>query len=445
MKKVFLIVITVFFLNNAFGQAIQEKLDSYMQALTKYAGFNGAVLVAKDGNILLEKGYGLRNAQAGITHDENSVFQIGSVTKQFTATIIQQLELEGKLSLKDTLSKFFPQYQYANRITIENLLNHVSGIYNYTQNVDFMQNHATESLGQTSFWSMIKDKPLSFEPGSKFNYSNSGYLILGYLIEKVTGQPYESVVRKYLFEPAGMSHSGFDFTHLASPVKSVGYLALSEQVKTPAPIVDSTVAFSAGAIYSTVRDLYNWNIALNSGKLLPLVNLEKAYKPYKQKYGFGFMADSLYGKRLISHGGGIYGFVSDLAYVPEDKVSVVILSNKPYHLSTTERDLLAVLYNQPYKLAEEPKEVMVDTLTLNKFVGEYELAPTFKITIVQVGGRLKAQATGQSQFDLFAKTENEFFYKVVDARVEFVKNGKGEVESLILHQNGQDIPGKKVK
>ncbi|GEO07669.1 serine hydrolase [Segetibacter aerophilus] len=446
MKRASLIVIvTVFFFNQAFAQSVQEKLDAYMQALTKYAGFNGSVLVAKGGDILLEKGYGFRNADAGTIHDANSVFQIGSVTKQFTSSIILRLASEGKLSLKDTLSKYFPEYQYAKKITIENLLNHVSGIYNYTQNADFMQNHVTEPLSQTSFWGMIKDKPLNFEPGSNYNYSNSGYLILGYLIEKVTGQPYERVARKYLFEPAGMTHSGFDFTHLASPVKSVGYMALTKDAKTPAPIVDSTVAFSAGAIYSTVHDLYNWNTALNSGKIIQKKNLEKAYTPYKQKYGYGFGIDSVFGKRLISHGGGIHGFVSDLAYVPEDKVSVVLLSNKPYQLSVVERDLLAVLYNQPYKLAEEQKEGKVDTATLNKYVGEYELASTFKITVVQVGGGLKAQATGQPQFDLFAESENIFFYKVVEAKIEFVRNGKGEVESLILHQSGANIPGKKIK
>jgi CubicO group peptidase (beta-lactamase class C family) len=445
MKKACLIVVTVFFFNHAFAQPVRVKLDAYMQALTKYAGFNGSVLVAKNGEVLLEKGYGFRNAESETLHDQNSVFQIGSVTKQFTSTIIQRLALEGKLSLKDTLSKYFPQYEYANKITIENLLNHVSGIYNYTMNADFMQNHVTENLSQTAFWNMIKDKPLDFEPGSKFNYSNSGYMILGYLIEKVTGKPYESIVRKYLFEPAGMTHSGFDFTHLTSPLKSVGYMVLSKQAKTEALVVDSTVAFSAGAIYSTVHDLYNWNTALNSGKIIPLASLEKAYKPYKQKYGYGFTVDSIYGKRLISHGGGIHGFVSDLAYVPEDKVSVVILSNKPYQLSVAEHDLLAVLYNQPYKLAEEQKELKVDTATLNNYVGEYELAPTFKITIVQVGGGLKAQATGQAQFDVFAQTENVFFYKVVEAQIEFVKNEKGDVKGLILHQGGQNIPGKKIK
>jgi len=445
MKKLFAVIVTICSLSTAFGQPVGEKLEAYMQALNGSVGFNGTVLIAKDGSILLEKGYGFRNAEAKINHDQNSIFQIGSVTKQFTSTVIQKLQMEGKLSVKDKLSKYFPQYRYANKITIENLLNHVSGIYNYTNDSVFMTDHIKENLTQEGFWKMIKNKPLDFEPGSKFNYSNSGYMILGYIIEKVTGRPYFSVVRKYLFEPAGMTHSGFDFTHLTSPDKTVGYFVLNKDVHTPAPIVDSTVAFSAGAIYSTVHDLYNWNTTLNSGKIIPAKVLESSYKPLFSHYGYGFAIDSIYGKKRISHAGGIHGFVSILTYVPEDKVSVVILSNKPSDLSSIEHDILAILYNKFNQPSEHPKEMKVDTAVLNKYVGEYELAPTFKITVTQVNGALKAQATGQPQFELFAKSENTFFLKVVDAQVEFVKNDKGEVDQLILHQNGRDIPGKKIK
>ena len=445
MKRLCFFAVAVCLITNTSCQSMPEKLDEYMQALAKNKEFNGAVLVAKDGSILLEKGYGLRNVEAKINHDENSVFQIGSVTKQFTSTLIQKLQLEGKLSVKDKLSKYFPQYAHSNKITIENLLNHVSGIYNYTNDSVFMKDHITENLTQVGFWKMIKDRPLDFEPGTKFNYSNSGYLLLGYIIEKVTGQPYEALVRKYLFQPAGMTHSGFDYTHFTSPVKSVGYMVFSKDVHAPAPIVDSSVAFSAGAIYSTVHDLYNWNTALNTGTIIPFKVLETSYMPFKAKYAYGFMVDSIYGKRRINHGGGIHGFVSDLTYMPEEKINVVVLSNKPYNAGGVSRDLLAIMYNQPYQISKETKEIKVDSVVLNKYVGEYELAPTFKITVTYVNGALKAQATGQPTFDLFAKTENMFFYKVVDAQVEFLKNEKGETESLILHQNGRNIPGKKVK
>lgn len=443
MKK--LCVILLLFSTYLHAQSVSDKLDAYMLALNKYSNFNGSVLVAKDGNILIEKGYGLRNVEANVAHDANSVFQIGSVTKQFTSTIILLLQQQGKLSVKDRLSKYFPEYKYADKITLEDLLHHVSGIYNYTNDADYMQNHITETLSQQAFWNKIKDKPLDFEPGTKFSYSNSGYVILGYVIEKVTGQHYTSVVKKYLFQPANMSHSGFDFTHLQSPFKSVGYLELKKDVHQTAPIVDSTASFSAGAIYSTVHDLYNWNTTLNAGKIIPLSILEASYKPYKEHYGYAFFIDSVFGKKHIYHGGGIHGFVSYLTYMPQDRVSVVLISNSSYNLAPIEKDIISILYNQPYKLAEPLVEVKVDTTILKQYVGEYEVAPTFKITISLVNGGLKARPTGQGLFDLFAKSENIFFLKVVDAQVEFVKNEKGEVDKMILHQNGQDLPGKKVK
>jgi CubicO group peptidase (beta-lactamase class C family) len=353
--------------------------------------------------------------------------------------------MEGKLSVKDTIVKYFPEYAHAGKITIAHLLNHASGIYNYTNDGDFMQNHVTETLEQTAFWKMIKDKPLDFTPGSRFNYSNSGYLLLGYIIQKVTGQSYESTVRKYLFQPAGMTHSGFDFTHLASPYKTTGYMIYNESVHTPAPIVDSTISFAAGAIYSTVADLYKWNTALNSGKIVPQRVLQSSYKPFLSHYGYGFLIDSVYGKRRISHGGGIHGFVSYVAYLPGDKVSIILLSNSPAQLGRIEKGLTAIVYDQPYTLPAPPPEKKIDTSILKTYVGEYELAPTFVIKVTFVNGTLKGQATGQQPFDLFATDEDSFFLKVVDARIDFIKSSSGQVEKMVLHQNGQDIPGKKIK
>ena len=445
MKRLIFVFISVCFFANSYCQVLQQKLDDYMQALSKHSGFNGVVLVAKNGTILLEKGYGFRDAATKVNHTENSVFQIGSVTKQLTAAIILALEKEGKLSVKDKLSKYFPEYAHASKITVEDLLHHVSGIYNYTNDKDFMQNRVTQPLTEAAFWNLIKDKPLDFEPGTQYNYSNSGYSILGYIIRKVSKQPYETIVRQRIFQVAGMTHSGFDFTNFRSPEKSTGYSLFNKETAIPAPIVDSTVAYSAGAIFSTVRDLYKWNTALNSGKIISAADLERAYKPYKQNYGYGVGIDSIFGKRRISHGGGIHGFVSYLTYVPADQVTIALLSNKPFPLGSAEKDLLAILYEKPYKLAEEIVEIKVDSSILKKYVGDYELTPTFKITISLTDGSLKAQATGQPSFDLFAREENRFFLKVVDAQLEFLKNDKGEVDRLILHQNGQQLPGKKVK
>jgi CubicO group peptidase (beta-lactamase class C family) len=442
--KQFLIVVLGFVTSvSACTQPREQKLNEYMEAANQNAGFNGCALVAKDGKILLEKGYGYRDAASKTLHDSNSIFQIGSVTKQFTAILILQLQQQGKLSVNDKLSKYFPQYQYADKITIKNLLNHTSGIYNYTNDEDFMSNHITEYFSEATLWKMIKDKPLDFEPGSKFNYSNSGYLLLGYIAEKVSGRPYEALARDLLFNKAGMANSGYDFTHLKSPNKSTGYF--TKDLNAKAPIVDSSVSFSAGAVYSTIEDLYKWNTALNTYKIVPKNVLETAYEPFKEKYGYGFFIDSTSGKRRIMHGGGIHGFTSQLTYIPADKVTIVILCNNSGDVSKLNNDLLAIIYGQPYKKAELLKEIQADTSVLKQYTGEYELTPAFKITIAYKDGKLTGQATGQPSFELFAKDQKTFFLKAVDAQIEFVKNAEGKTESMILHQGGQNIPGKKVK
>ncbi len=445
MKKLVFLFISTVALLNGYSQSTGEKLDQYLQAANQYAGFNGCALVAKDGKILLEKGYGLRNAATQTPHDANSIFQIGSVTKQFTATLILKLQQQGKLNVTDKLSKYFPEYQYADKISIENLLTHTSGIDNYTNDTDYMKNHVTETLPQQTFWNMIKDKPLDFEPGEKFNYSNSGFVILGYIIEKVSGMPYTTFARQEIFAPANMSHSGFDFTHLQSPEKSTGYFELSKTQATPSPIVNSTVAFSAGAIYSTVHDLYNWNVALNSQQIIPEKYVTMQYKPHLNKYGYGVFIDSIFGRQAISHGGGIHGFTSMLYYLPADKVSVVVLTNNSGDAQKPAKDMLAILYDKPYTVPTEVKEIQLDSATLKKYVGSYELSPAFSINVFYENGALKAQATGQPSFELFAKDKNIFFLKVVDAQVEFLFDADGNVASMILHQNGQNIPGKKVK
>ena len=250
------------------GQSVAEKMDQLMMAYAKNYQFNGSVLVAHKGKVVHEKGYGYRNAAQRIPHDQNSIFQIGSVTKQFTAAIIMQLQEEKKLSVKDPLSKYFQGFANGDKITIENLLNHTSGLYSYTNDSTIMNGDVSKPYAQTVLIEKFKKYPPDFEPGTKWNYSNSGYSMLGYIIEKVTGKPYEKVVRERILHPLGMSHSGFDFTHLQDRYKTTGYFSLADTSAKTAPIVDSTLAYSAGALYSTVGDLFKWERAIYTNKIL---------------------------------------------------------------------------------------------------------------------------------------------------------------------------------
>src|SRR6187402_904526 len=260
MKKIFLLLSLLWIGYFSFAQG--DKLDTLMSAYAKLHKFNGAALVAKNGVILLNKGYGYRNAENKVANNEQTIFQLGSVTKQFTSAIILKLQQEKKLSVSDKLSKYFPDYLKGDSITIEHLLTHTSGIYNYTNDANFMSNEVTKSASREKIMALFKDKPLDFSPGTGWNYSNSGYSLLGYIIEAVTKKPYYQAVRKYVFTPLHMTHSGFDFTHLKKKEKATGYFSLDGKKPAIAPIVDSSVSFSAGAIYSTVGDLYLWHKAL---------------------------------------------------------------------------------------------------------------------------------------------------------------------------------------
>jgi CubicO group peptidase (beta-lactamase class C family) len=431
--------------NTVNAQSDADKINELLTAYARQYKFNGTALVVSKGQVVFSKGYGFKNTKDSTYNDVNSIFQIGSVTKQFTATIILQLQDQKKLSLQDKLSKYFPAFSWADSITIENLLTHTSGIYNYTKDSKFMTTEATKPASQEKIFALFKDKPLAFRPGTDFSYSNSGYMLLGYIIEKITGQPYEQVVRERIFKPLGMTHSGFDFAHLTDPHKATGYSLYTEKIKVPAVIVDSTASFAAGAIYTTVNDLWEWHKGLMKNTVIKAASQEKAYTPYKGNYGYGWIIDTIFGKRRISHDGGIFGFVSAFARIPADDACVVLLANMGTgSLGDICEGILSILYNQPYEMPKEKVAIKVDTAILQQYAGEYELKPGFTITIWVANDGLKGRATGQSEFDMFAETQSKFFLKVVDASAEFIKDADGKVITMIWTQ-GASISAKRIK
>ena len=446
MKKIIVFVIAFYFVQVSYSQEASAKIDTLISTYQRLHKFNGAVLVASHGTILIDKGYGYRNAAGKVLNDEQTIFQLGSITKQFTSAIILKLQREKKLTVKDKLSKYFPQYPKGDSITIENLLLHTSGIYNYTNDEKFMANEVTKPASREKIMALFKDKPLDFSPGTDWNYSNSGYSLLGYIIEIVTKKTYEQTVRKYIFNPLQMTHSGFDFTHLKSNQKATGYFVLNDKDSSLAPIVDSTVSFSAGAIYSTVGDLYKWHRALENYSVLTKAQQEKAYTPVKKNYGYGWNIDSIEGKRKVGHGGGIHGFITNIVRVPEDDICIVLLSNaSDQSLQDITQSILSILYNKPYQLPKKKTVIAIPEDKLKEYIGEYEIRPDLHVIISIKDGELLASPTGQSPNPLYAEKEDYFFIASADIQVEFIRNDKKEVDSFILHQNGGKITCKKIK
>lgn len=444
-KKILFIVFTVLTIS-VFGQTKQEKLSELLNAYNKLNEFNGTALITQNGITLLDKGYGFKNVETKELNSPSTIFQIGSITKQFTSTIILKLAERKKLKLTDKLSKYFPDYPNGNEIKIFHLLTHSSGIYNYTNDVDFMKSEAVKPANEKKMLAVFKDKKLDFTPGSQYSYSNSGYMLLGYIIQKVTKQSYEKTVRDYIFKPLKMNNSGFDFVNLNNTNKATGYFTITDKNSIKAALVDSSVSFSAGAIYTTTADLLKWHNGILNNNIIKRASIEKAFTPYKNRYGFGWIMDSVNTKRITTHAGGIFGFNANIARVEQDDICIILLNNvgNP-KLEDITKDIFSILYDKPYKLPEGKVEIKVSEEILNKYIGTYEVMPEFKIEVNVENGQLVAQATGQPKFELFAQKENYFFLKAVEAEVEFVSNDKGVVENLILYQGGRKTPAKKTK
>jgi CubicO group peptidase (beta-lactamase class C family) len=444
MQKVSCCIVILSFLKTV-AQTPAQEIDEMLKQYARQNSFNGVAFVAQKGKILLDKGYGYKNMRAKTLNDSNTIFQIGSITKQFTATIILQLQERHKLSVQDRLSKYISGFPHADSITIKDLLTHTAGIYDYTKNEDYMKNDASRPIRLDSLIALFKNKPLDFSPGTSYSYSNSGYVLLGYMIEKITGKSYFTVVRENIFLPLGMTHSGFDFKDLKSPDKATGYAYSRQKPIQPAWIVDSSVSFSAGSVYTSVADLYKWDQALYTDKIIHDSSLRMAFTPNRNNYGFGWVIDSSYDKKVVMHEGSIYGFVSFIARIPADQICIILLDNKSSPgLPKIAENINSVLNQQPYDFPRPHHEIAVDTSVLRQYVGQYQIAPNIIITISVLDGALILQTNGQNKNELFAEKENFFFLKLQDIRVEFIKNVEGKVESLVFYQRSQKIPALKI-
>ncbi len=435
------IAIVIALASACLAQDSAARMEQVVQAHVPSQRFMGSVLVVQDGKVLLDKGYGFSNLEWDVPNTPTTKYRVGSVTKQFTAASILLLEERGKLKVEDPVKKYLPDAPAAwDKVTIFHLLTHTSGIPSFTSFPDYL---STEGLPTTpeKLVARFRDKPLEFEPGAQWKYSNSGYVLLGYLIEKISGHSYRAFVQQNIFTPLGMKDSGYDVNSAVLAHRASGYTRGPNGLVN-ANYVDMTVPFSAGALYSTTEDLLLWEQGLFGGKVLSAASLAKMTTPFKQDYAFGLGVSTKSGHKVIEHSGGIEGFNAHLAYYPDEKLVVAVLAN----LNGNAADELAaklaqVAHGEKIVLASERKEIAVAPAVLAQYVGTYELSPAFSIVMTLEDGHLMTQATNQPKFPIFAESETMFFLKVVDAQVEFVKNDKSEVTHLILHQGGRDAKG----
>ncbi|MEO6568142.1 MAG: serine hydrolase [Opitutaceae bacterium] len=414
------------------------RMSAVVKAQSANDRFMGSVLVAKNGTVLFAESAGWANLEWKIAHTPATEFRIGSVTKQFTAASILLLAERGKLAIDDPLGKFIPSAPETWKpVTLRQLMSHTGGIPSFTDDPDYATNKLRpETPAQTI--AHIAAKPLEFTPGERYRYSNTGYVLLGWIIEVISGQSYAAFLRENIFQPLGMNDSGYDSNTEVLPQRAAGYIP-GPKGPLNAHYIDMHVPHAAGAIYSTPADLLRWTQALFSGKLLSAASLEQMTTPVKNNYALGLEVRTTKGRKVISHHGGIEGFKTVLEYYPESQLTVVVLSNlNGPGISEVElaSRLAALAFGETVTLMAERKEIDLPVSILEKYVGVYQLNEAIANSIRLVDGRLTTQLTAQGQSPLFAESEKVFFLKDVDAQVEFVSDEQGRVTDLLIHQGG---------
>jgi CubicO group peptidase (beta-lactamase class C family) len=348
-----------------------DRIDHILQAYNETGRFQGSVLIADRGDVILQKGYGMANLELNVPNRADTKFRIGSLTKQFTAMLILQLAAENKLKLDGRLADYLPEYprRTSERITIHQLLSHRSGVPSYTT-PDFMAQHARDSFTPLELASVFWNRPLDFEPGSKYAYSNSGYHVLGLVIEKLAGKPYEQVLRERILDPLEMRDTGYDHTETVLLSRASGYTKTPDGIEN-ATWVNMSIPYAAGGLYSTTPDLRKWDAALYTEKLVPRRYLDLAFErsanfPDGGGYGYGWMlADRVLqvSKRQLpvqQHFGGIPGFTSMIVRMPEDRSLIVILANVlGSEWGGAANAITQILYGEP---AEMPRPSMADAI-----------------------------------------------------------------------------------
>ncbi|MFZ2491929.1 MAG: serine hydrolase [Thermoanaerobaculia bacterium] len=336
------------------------EIDSLLAKYQEYGRFNGSALVATDKGVILAKGYGKANFEWDVPNAPDTKFRLGSITKQFTSMLVMQLVQEGKIDIDKPMTAYLPDYrkETGDKVTVRHLLNHTSGIPSYTGMPGFMRDKTRDPYSVDDFVKKYASGDLEFEPGSKYAYNNSGYFLLGAILEKVTGKTYEQLLTERIFKPLGMKNSGFEHWSEILPKRASGYHKGPSGLQV-SPYLDMSIPYAAGSLYSTVEDLYTWDRALYTDKLLDPKLKEQLWKPGLSDYGFGWVIrnQKLTDEKsvgIVTHGGGIFGFNTLHVRVPADKTLIVLLDNTSQgaSLDRISRGILNILNDLPYDQAK---------------------------------------------------------------------------------------------
>lgn len=416
------------------AQQAANRFDHHVQAYVRNGDFSGSILVAKDGRILFQKSYGMANYEWGIPNAENTKFHIASVTKTFTAAAILRLEQQGKLKLADPLGKYVPDFLNGEKITIEQMLSHTSGLPDYYSLPEYAaRKYQRVTLPDLIAW--VKTKPLDFLPGSKSSYSNTGYAFLAYIIEQVSGKAYQQFLADEILKPSGMKETGTFRDEPLLPNRASGYQpAVGEHGLRNAPFYDKTILTGSGSLYSTTGDLHAWCKAVQSNKFFETDKLERPY-------GWG-VRETKSKHKYIEQSGRAPGFASHVSVFPEDRLVVIVLGNLEDAAVNVMADDLAAIALGENPVPPSPRTVRAAPISHpEEYAGTYEVNPTFLLDVRAEDSALYLRGTGGDYLPLEPTGQNSFFYRQLYVKVGFRRDKSGKIDGLLW--NG-DYPCKKV-
>ncbi|MCZ2395485.1 MAG: beta-lactamase family protein [Chitinophagales bacterium] len=430
MKKIILTTVCTVICTILFAQNFDKtKLDNYFNALEANNKFMGSVAVSKDGAIIYSKTVGFSDVENNIKANDISKYRIGSITKTFTAVLVLKAMEEKKIKLDEKLSKYYPTIKNANKITIEDLLYHRSGIHSFTDDEDY-DSWSTQSKSKEELINIISNGESEFEPGSKFAYSNPNYILLSFILQDIYGKTYADLLQEKIIKPIGLSNTYFGHQISAKNNECYSYSYTKSWVKESE--TNTSIPMGAGGLVSTPTDLTKFDEALFSGKIISKKSLE-LMTTLKDNFGMGIFPLPFHEIKGWGHTGAIDGFSSMMAYFPDQKVSFALISNGDnYNNNTISIAVLSAVFNKPYDTPDF-KTYKVTSEELDKYLGTYATKDLpLKLTITKEGETLIAQATGQQRLPLEARGKDVFTFDRAGIVLEFNPENK----TIVLKQGG---------
>ena len=446
MKFLSIILLSSLFIS-ASAQNIDKQIERYIKNEYPKNEPGGAILVAKQGEIIYLGAFGKASLEDNIKNKPDFSYKIGSISKQFTAVGILMLQEEGNLNVEDPITKYVPDFP-EHGITISQLLNHTAGVTNYTNMADWPIENWVEERTPAQMIDLFKDKPLDFQPGTDFRYSNSGYILLGAVIEAVSGMTYAEFINNRILKVVGMDHTFYGDDKPENVTMAKGYTPSSDGKFKPAMELSMSQAYAAGALVSSVGDQYKWIQAIRDNKLIREESREKAWtgatlpSGKKTHYGYGWMQDEIQGSPSIEHGGGIFGFVSIGVYLPQEDIFVSILTNRdgksPQEMAVR---IAAAVMNKPYIVEDE---IALTEQQLNDYVAIYDFEDGSSRTITREGDHLISQRSGSVKMKLIPIAKDQFMFEGNEmSRLTFSRDNMNQPNHVVYKFRIAETSGKR--